>query len=103
MPQDQDRTAAVESLTAFVAERGGSRLIGRRRLARRCCEWVVEENPAVVDAATVREIISRRAGEEYGSVLAAILLPLLLNLISGLIVEWWRRRNGDWLTVFNAP
>lgn len=92
MPPDQDRTA--ESMSEFVASRGGRRLWGNRRFARRCCEWVAEENPATLDRQTVEEIIRRRAGQEYGSVLAAILLPLLLNLISGLIVEWWRRRNA---------
>lgn len=96
MPPDHDRTD--EPLTDYV----GRRVRRHRWFARRCCEWVIAEAPAELDRETVEEIIRRRSREEYGSVLAAILLPLLLNLVAGLIVEWWRRRNGSWLVRFDA-
>lgn len=102
MPQDQDHAAA--EMSDFVLDVGGSRLRGHRRFVRRCCHWIAEEGPGTLDEATVKEIITRRAREEYGSVLAMILLPFLLNIISGLILEWWKRRNGAWLLRFDdAP
>lgn len=94
MSPDQDRAAT--EMNDFVLDVGGSRLRGHRRFVRRCCDWVAEEGPPDLDDATVKEIVRRRAKQEYGSVLAAILLPLLLNMISGLILEWWKRRNKAW-------
>lgn len=102
MSQDQDRAADLDEVTDFVVRGSGIRLAGQRRFARRCCEWVAAEWPGP-DEEMVAEIIRRRAREEYGSVVAAIFVSVLANLIARLIVQWWKSRHkAAWLVRFDC-
>lgn len=103
MPQSPDRAAAIDDATEFVMAHSGRRLFGQRKFARRCVEWVADEWPGP-DEERVAAVIRRRAKEEYGSVVAAILISVLANLIAKAIVAWWRKRQGDFLVRFSdAP
>ncbi len=89
----------VDSAADFVAEGCGRRLMGQRRFVRRCCQWAAEDWPGP-DADTLAVLLRRRTRDEYGSVLAAILVPMLVNLIASLIVDWWKRRHQSELQRF---
>lgn len=102
MPKNQDRDADLDEVTDFVVRGGGPRLFGQRRLVRRCCEWASAEWPGP-DEELVAAVLRRRAREESGSVVAAMLVSVLANLIARLIVQWWKSRHkAAWLIRFDA-
>ena len=96
MPQDQS-DARYRPLKEFVRERGGLRLAAHGRFRDRCVEWAVAdwptgELPGEVEG-ILRDRLAARTREEYGSILATLLIGIAVNLICRLIVEWWRRRR----------
>jgi hypothetical protein len=96
MPQDQS-AERYRPLKEFVRERGGLRLAAHGRFRDRCVEWAVAdwptgELPGEIEA-TLRARLAARTREEYGSVMAALLIGIAVNLICRLIVDWWERRR----------
>jgi hypothetical protein len=96
MPQDQS-AERYHPLKDFVRERGGLRLAAHGRFRDRCVEWAVAdwptgELPGEIEA-ILRERLAGRTREEYGSVVATLLIGIAVNLICRLIVDWWERRR----------
>lgn len=91
MPQDQD----YAPLKRFVRERGGLRLAARGRFRDQCVDWAVADWPGDVEGVEdrLRERLVARTKEQYGSVVATLLIGIAVNLICRLIVEWWKKRQ----------
>lgn len=85
-------------LKEFVATQGGARLNLHRRLRDRIVEIAVEEWPSGCQDDRVEEVlrarVRRRVKEQYGSIIAAILISVLADLIVKAIVAWWRKRHS---------
>lgn len=86
-------------LKRFIARAGGVRLGMHQTLRDQIVELSVAEFPfdapddrkAEVLAARVR----KRARERYDSIVAMILIGVLVNLITKIIVEWWKRNHTN--------
>jgi hypothetical protein len=91
MPEDQ----SYAPLKRFIRERGGFRLAARARFRDQCVDWAVADWPGDVDGLEdrLRERLVARTEERYGSIVAALLIGIAVNLICHLIVEWWRQRQ----------
>jgi len=90
------------ALKLFVRREGRLRLNAfgaQSRFRDQLIEWAVEEWPDETDAArleeTLRARLSIRTREKYGSVLAAFLIPVLVNVIVHLVVKWWESRRDN--------
>lgn len=85
-------------LKEFVASHGGSRLRLHPRLRDRIVEICVEEWPSGCEEDRVEEVlrarVRRRVKDQYGSIIAAILISVLADLIVKAIVAWWKKRNS---------
>ena len=96
MPQDQS-AERYRPLKEFVRERGGLRLAAHGRFRDRCVEWAVAEWPPACPPRKIegilRERLAARTREEYGSIVATLLIGIAVNLICRLIVDWWERRR----------
>ena len=109
MPQNQDREAVYDEVTDYICRRGGARLIGQRRFVRRCVGWLADAPPDFKPSPqAIRELIRGRAEQECGSVFLALMLPIILNLVSTLLYDWWKKRHGEesgepWEVRFDAP
>lgn len=101
MPPDQD----YAPLKRFVRERGGLRLAARGRFRDQCVDWAVADWPGDVEGMEdrLRERLATRTQAQYGSIVAALLIGIAVNLICQLIVEWWRKRrlNKTFLEVWH--
>ena len=101
MPPDQD----YAPLKRFVRERGGFRLAAHGRFRDQCVDWAVADWPGDVEGleGRLRERLVARTREQYGSVIASLLIGIAVNLICQLIVEWWRKRrlNQAFMAVWN--
>lgn len=90
--------AKYESLKTYVSRAGGIRLATHPALRDRLVEWAVEEFPADAPPDRMAEVLSARlrlrARDQYGSVIAAILISVLAQLIVKAIIEWWKRRQA---------
>ena len=95
--------AKYESLKKYVARAGGIRLSTHPALRDRLVEWAVEEFPADAPPDRMEEVLAARlrirARDQYGSVIAAILISVLAQLIVKAIVEWWKRRQAHQVLV----
>jgi|GEM_PF-1851282 len=91
MPPDQD----YAPLKRFVRERGGLRLAAHGRFRDRCVDWAVADWPGDVEGPEdrIRERLVARTKEEYGSIVAMLLIGIAVNLICRLIVQWWHNRH----------
>lgn len=87
-----------EPLKQFVCRSGGMRLALHPGLRDKLIEWAVEEFPADAPPERMEEVLSARlrlrARDQYGSVIAAILISVLAQLIVNAIVAWWHKRNA---------
>jgi hypothetical protein len=96
MPQSES-DARYRPLKEFVRDRGGLRLAAHGRFRDRCVEWAVADWPTDCPPEHIegilRERLAARTREEYGSILATLLIGIAVNLICQAIVEWWRRRR----------
>ena len=62
-----------------------------RGLRGRLVSTVLSELEAGGEAG-LRERVATRAQREYGSIVLAILLPIVIDLVIRVVVEWWRNR-----------
>ena len=87
-----------EPLKKFVARAGGIRLSMHPALRDQLVEWAVEDFPADAPPERMQEVLSARlrlrARDKYGSVIAAILISILAQLIVKAIVAWWNKRHA---------
>jgi hypothetical protein len=90
--------ARYDSLKTYVARAGGIRLSAHPALRDRLVEWAVEEFPTDAPPDRMAEVLSARlrlrARDQYGSVIAALLISVLAQLIVKAVVEWWKRRQA---------
>lgn len=98
MPENQS-DARYRPLKEFVRERGGVRLAAHGRFRDRCVEWAVADWPTDCEPERLEDVLrarlSRRTREEYGSIMAALLIGIAVNLICRIIVDWWERRRAN--------
>lgn len=99
------------ALKLFVRREGKLRLNAfgpQSKFRDQMIEWAVAEWPDDADPARLEEVLRARLAirtrEKYGSVLAAFLVPVLVNVIAHLIVKWWesRKDNRDQLALWVA-
>ena len=107
MPPDQDTAELHSPLKRFVRERGGLMLSTHGAYRDRCVDWAVIDWPGdpacdddVLDGydtgaieAALRKRLTDRTREQYGSIVATILIGIAVNMICRLIVEWWKKRR----------
>ena len=89
---------AYDSLKKYVSRAGGIRLSTHPALRDQLVEWAVEEFPADAPPERMEEVLAARlrlrARDKYGSVIAAILISILAQLIVKAIVAWWNKRHA---------
>ena len=85
-------------LKDYVCRQGGIRVLMHGPLRDQLIEWAVEDFPADADPERMAEVLSARlrirAREKYGSVIAAILISVLAELIVKAIIAWWQKRQA---------
>ena len=85
-------------LREFVLRRGGFRLCARTAMTDRLLGIAVEEWPEDCPPEKAEEVLAARmrirVKQEYGSIVALFIVSVLVNVISRLIVEWWRNRDA---------
>jgi hypothetical protein len=89
---------AYEPLKKFVARAGGIRLSTHPALRDQLVEWAVEDFPIDAPPERMEEVLAARlrlrSRDKYGSVIAAILISVLAQLIVKAIVAWWLKRHS---------
>jgi hypothetical protein len=87
----------MKPLKSWVRKRGGVRLASHAKFRDQIVEWAVESWPEDTTRLeeTLKARLAIRTKEKYGSVLAAFLVPVLVNLIVHLIVKWWESRREN--------
>ena len=95
MSTSRDSEERHAPLKRYVRERGGLRLAAHGRFRDQCVDWAVADWPGDVEGPEdrLRERLIARTREEYGSIVAMLLIGIAVNLICRLIVEWWRKRH----------
>lgn len=87
-----------QPLKTFVAASGGRRLAFHRGIRDRLVEMAVEEFPLDADPERMREVLDARMRvrirDEYGSVIAMLLISVLANIIARAVIEWWKKRHS---------
>lgn len=85
-------------LRTFVSRRGGLRIAAHSKVCDRLIDIAVEEWPQDCDPDKVQEVLRARMAirvrQEYGSVLALVIIGVLVNVISRLITEWWFAKDS---------
>lgn len=86
------------SLKRFAAEKCGRRGQIHRGIRDRMVEIAVEEFPADAPDDRVLEVLQARlrlrVKQEYGSVVAILLISVLANLIARAVWEWWKKNHS---------
>lgn len=104
LPLQEERAIALSDerhspLKSFVRKQGGVRLGSHARFRDQVVDWAVESWPDDTDPARIEQTLRARLAiktrEKYGSVLAAFLIPVLVNVIVHLIVKWWESRREN--------
>ena len=89
---------------AYVLRRGPMRLALHGPLRDRLVEMAVEEWPVGCDPDRIEEVLRARMGmrlrEQYGSVVAIILLSALANIVVRLVLEWWFSRESHQVLMY---
>ena len=87
-----------DSLKSFVARRGGRRLAMHGAARDRMVEMAVEEFPVGSEPVHTEEVLRARlrlrVRQQYGSVIATILIGVMVSLIVKLVMEWWFERRS---------
>ena len=90
--------AQYRPLKTFVARKGGIRLAMHGGLRDQLVEMAVAEFPLDADDDKKLEVLAarlkQRCRQQYGSVVAMILIGVLINLISRIVVEWWKNHHS---------
>lgn len=90
--------ALYRPLKSYVARRGGARLSTHGRMRDSLVEYAVEHWPHDCPSDRLEEVVRARlvlrVQEQYGSLLAAFLISLLVNSLARIIVDWWFERNS---------
>jgi len=85
-------------LKDFVARKGGAKLAMHGGVRERLVDMAVEEFPTNAPADKKEEVLRARmrirVRQEYGSVVAMLLIGLIVNVITRLVVEWWFAKSG---------
>ena len=85
-------------LKTFVASRGGVRLSMHGPLRDRLVELAVENWPVDCEPGRLEEVVAAKlriaVRNKYGSILAAFLISVLVQMIAKLVVEWWQNRQS---------
>jgi len=86
------------SLKDFVARKGGLRLAMHGGLRDQLVELAVAEFPYDAPEDRMVEVLAarlkQRCRKQYGSIMGMILIGVIVNLLSQLIVEWWRKNHS---------
>ena len=86
------------SLKDFVEARCGARGGFHRGIRNRLTEIAVEEFPADASPEKILEVLDARMRirirEEYGSIVAMLLISIIANLIARAVLEWWKRNRS---------
>jgi hypothetical protein len=102
---DLPRMAAekYQSLKDFVESRCGARGGFHRGIRNRLTEIAVEEFPSDATPDTVLEVLNARMRvrirQEYGSIVAMLLISVLANLIARAVWEWWKNHRSHRVTM----
>ena len=90
--------ATYRPLKDYVARRGGLRLAMHERLRDQLVEAAVADWPDGCDPDKIEDVLTARlrirVREQYGSLMAMLLISILANVIGRLIVQWWRGRHS---------
>lgn len=85
-------------LKDFVEARCGARGGFHRGIRNRLTEIAVEEFPCDAPDDRVLEVLNARmrvrVRQEYGSVVAMLIISVLANLIARAVWEWWKDRRS---------
>ena len=68
-------------------------LVVTRRVRHRLAEIAVGELDAGGED-RLRDRVMARAREEYGSAVLMLLLPIVINILLPIVIEWWRNRRA---------
>ena len=89
---------AYRPLREFVSREGGIRVSMHGPLRDQLVDWCVEDFPVDAPPDRMEQVllarIRIRARERYSSVIAALLISVLAQLIVRLVVEWWKRHHS---------
>jgi hypothetical protein len=90
--------AKYRPLKTFVSRTGGMRLAMHGDLRDQLVELAVSEFPFDCDDDRKAEVLAARlrlrTRDQYGSVIAVILVSVIANLIAKAIVEWWKKHHS---------
>ena len=90
--------ATYRPLKDYVARRGGLRLAMHERLRDQLVEAAVADWPDGCDPDKIEDVLTARlrirVRQQYGSLMAMLLISVLANVIGRLIVQWWRERHS---------
>ena len=108
-----ERNVSYSPLKKYVCREGGVRLSMHGPLRDKFVEWAVEEFPVDAPEDKVAEVLTARlrirAREKYGSVLLAIVMGVVIQLVVNAIVRWIESRRANralmiaWATRAKAP
>lgn len=68
-------------------------LVVTRRVRHRLAEIAAVELLAGGED-RLRDRVMARAREEYGSAVLLLLLPIVVNILLPIVIEWWRNRRA---------
>ena len=90
--------ATYRPLKDYVARRGGMRLAMHDRLRDQLVEASVEDWPDGCDPDKIEEVVCARlrlrVKQQYGSLMALLLISIIANIVGRLVVQWWRERHS---------
>jgi hypothetical protein len=85
-------------LRSFIRRRGGLRVAAHGKICDRLIDIGVEEWPQECPPDKIRDVLRARMNirvrQEYGSIVALIIIGVLVNVISRLIMEWWFKEDS---------
>jgi hypothetical protein len=91
------------SLKDFVESRCGARGGFHRGIRNRLTEIAVEEFPSDAADDKCLEVLEARMRvrirQEYGSIVAMLLISVIANLIARAVWEWWKKNRSHRVTM----
>jgi hypothetical protein len=90
--------ASYRPLKDYVARRGGIRLAMHARLRDQLVEAAVADWPTGCDPDKLEDVVVARlrlrVRNQYGSIMAMLLISVVANIVGRLVLEWWRNRHS---------